>query len=274
MPSEENSAPSSYSLLNVNAKVLEMLYQDLAQPGVRQVGKALETVLGLGNTVLLPIKLGSEKLHLLYAANLEKYRQRLATVPEDQIVEVAPEIGVPILENLEKTTSERIRELYINLLANASIVDFVANTHPRFVSIIENVTADEVRVLELLQKSSIPFISIEMHVQLNNVAPEIRFASNTGIAVLHERATMLEKDASLFLPERARFYFQNLEGLGLLQSENQRFMLGNAYDTLLHSFSEVINEKINDATISVQKGSFQLTETGKLFLKACEEPKK
>lgn len=35
--------------------LLETVYADLAQSGTRQVGQALETVLGLGNTALLPL---------------------------------------------------------------------------------------------------------------------------------------------------------------------------------------------------------------------------
>ena len=47
-------------------KVLRLFYHDFAQPGVRQVGKALSTVLGLGNTALLPVKLVNDKALALY----------------------------------------------------------------------------------------------------------------------------------------------------------------------------------------------------------------
>ena len=41
--------------------LLKEVYGDLAKPGVEQVGKALGTVIGLGNTILWPIALANEK---------------------------------------------------------------------------------------------------------------------------------------------------------------------------------------------------------------------
>lgn len=52
------------------------IYGDIARPGVRQVGKALETVIGLGNTILWPIALANEHSRMALENNLERYRKK------------------------------------------------------------------------------------------------------------------------------------------------------------------------------------------------------
>jgi hypothetical protein len=64
------------SLLGIDTKILTLVYDDLAKPGVQQVGKALSTVLGLGNTALLPLKLANEKAQLWYTKHMEEYRRK------------------------------------------------------------------------------------------------------------------------------------------------------------------------------------------------------
>ena len=48
-------------------ELLASVYKDLASPGVRQVGKALETVIEMGALALLPVRLANE-----YARHWEK----------------------------------------------------------------------------------------------------------------------------------------------------------------------------------------------------------
>jgi hypothetical protein len=76
--------------------LLADIYGDLLRPGVRQAGKALETVVGLGNTVMWPIALANERARIALERNLEKYREQLEDVSEEKIVPVPPEVDVPI----------------------------------------------------------------------------------------------------------------------------------------------------------------------------------
>jgi len=46
--------------------LLKEIYGDLAKPGVSQVGKALSTVVGLGNTILWPVALLNERQKYLW----------------------------------------------------------------------------------------------------------------------------------------------------------------------------------------------------------------
>lgn len=258
----ENTTAITKSL--IDTKVLTTVYKDLARPGVQQVGQALATVLGLGNTVLLPIKLLNEKANALFSNHMEKYRQRLADIPAENIIEVAPEIGVPIIEKLEKTSNETISELYINLLANASNVDTVDATHPRFIPIIESLTSDEAKILESFRDPMYtPFITLVLN--------QRKVSDGDIIRIVNKQATLFEINDILSIPKNSKFYFKNLEGLSLIESYKDRQLVGNAYDALLKHFDEEINKPQDspEASITVEKGWYGLTEFGDMFLTAC-----
>ena len=258
-----------------------MVYEDLAKPGVQQVGKALSTILGLGNTVLLPVKLLNDKLQMRYAQYLESYRQQLAAIPEEKIIEVAPEIGVPIMENLEKTSNKTVAELYISLLTSASNIDLVANTHPRFVSIIENLTSDEVLILNKLNPyAKIYYITSNMIIDVFKTDSDPVAISRLlqsypqGIAMINRftRATTLEKTQVLALPDKAKFYFENLQGQGLIHSEETMQIQPKEQDELKQVFAEKLKLPQPQFTrLEFQYGWFELTTFGKLFMKACTE---
>ena len=112
--------------------LLREIYGDLARPGVQQVGKALGTVFGLGNTVLWPIHLANERSRIYLEKNLEDYRARLEHLPQEKVVPVAPEIGVPIAEKLTYVRDTKLADMYVTLLAKASNADFVWEAHPSF----------------------------------------------------------------------------------------------------------------------------------------------
>ena len=136
--------------------LLKEIYGDLAKPGVSQVGKALSAILGLGNTILWPILLFNERAKIALEENLEKYREQLKNIPNEQISKVPPELGVPIVEKLSYINDEQLSDLYINLLAKSSSIDFSHVAHPSFVNVINAFSPDEALLLQYI-KDDIPF---------------------------------------------------------------------------------------------------------------------
>ena len=134
--------------------LLKELYGDLAKLGVTQVGKALSSVIGLRNTVLWPIHMLNEKARLKLEANLDRYRELLKHIPEEDVVPVAPEVGVPIADKLGYVTDEALRTMYITLLAAASHVKTLRQAHPSFVHIIESMSPDEAALLKYLMQNN------------------------------------------------------------------------------------------------------------------------
>lgn len=141
-------------LVKATPNVLGMVYQDLAQPGVKAVGNALGTVLEFSASFLLPVKLLNEKFKLNFTKRLNEYREKLEQIPEDKQCEVHPQIGTPIMEKLSYTTNEEIADLFTTLLANASNIDMVNTAHPSFVNMIERLSPDEARILKYLHSAN------------------------------------------------------------------------------------------------------------------------
>ncbi len=141
--------------------LLTQIYGDLMKPGVAQAGKALSTVLGLGNTMLWPIQLLNERTRMALEANLERYRQKVAQIPEEKIAPVPPEVGVPIAEKLSYVTDPDLRELYTNLLAKASSTETRSQAHPSFVNVLNNLSPDEAQLVRQFQKQggAVPFVT-------------------------------------------------------------------------------------------------------------------
>lgn len=269
------------ALVNIDAKILSLAYKDLAQPGVQQVGKALSTVLGLGNTVLLPLKLVNEKAQLWFVNHMESYRKSLEQVPEELVAEVPPEIGVPILEKLEKTTNESLSALYINLLAGASVVATAGSAHPRYVQIIESLAPDEVRILDYMWKETphleLPFIKVtaRRYSEENQPSEPIEFTT-----ILKE-VTKLETSDYLAFPKNARLYLNNLIALGLVQKEVEDRTLADRtdYDFLRDHYEQEIDynvkafasvHKMPTVYSLIQQSYYQLTDLGVNFLRICK----
>ncbi|MDB5234383.1 MAG: hypothetical protein JWR44_1376 [Hymenobacter sp.] len=260
------AAGQAASTIAKDEELLRQFYKDLGQPGVKQVGKALATVLGLGNTVLIPLKMVNEKANALYTHHMEQFRKKMEQVPEEKTIEAAPEIGVPILENLGKTTNSVISNMYLNLLANASHIDLAKNAHPRFVSVIESLTRDDVTILE--SQHSYLYLTIEAHITLNYGGENLY-----GVTVPVNKGTIYHRPGILEFPENAEFYFANLRALGLLEAIDGKKPLvpsGDPFEQLKIAFAEEIKPgEMYSERKMVSEGSYVQTPFCWLFLRAC-----
>src|SRR3990172_1019024 len=183
--------------------LLKELYGDLAKPGVSQVGKALGSVLGLGNTILWPITLMNEKANIALKRNLEKYREQIKEVPEDELTEVPPEIGVPITEKLSYVTNEELSNLYVNLLAKASTFKTAESAHPSFVNIINNLSPDEALLLEQFRDTdALPYVEARLVKKDNRNLPLfdlIQYSKETHEPELKRRKIEITSFGQLFI---------------------------------------------------------------------------
>jgi len=243
--------------------LLKEVYGDLAKPGVSQVGKALSTVLGLGNTILWPLALLNEKAKMALDKNLENYRQQLESTPEDKIIEVAPEIGVPIAEKISYVTDEELSNLYINLLAKASTSDTSMSAHPSFVTIINNLCPDEALLLkEMRNNSGHPYLTARL--------VEI---SNGQWRLVGDLLTGLEDKVKLSFPNNTVAYLSNFEGLGLIQIRRDLTIakeeLYKDLESKYRPSCEEIQFNRETQRIDFTRGNIEITPFGKLFFKAC-----
>lgn len=247
--------------------LLKEIYTDLAKPGVTQVGKALGTVLGLGNTILMPLYLLNERVKAIVENNLEKFRASLEDVPEPEIVPVRPELGVPILEKLTYVSDDELSDLYVNLLSKASTVHTAGFAHPSFVYIINNLSPDEAVLLKLLRnQSSLPFVSTT----LQNKSYPFDFR------LIKDLCTTLEDKVQFSFGDNLEAYFSNLSGHGILDIRRDIHLADSArYEELETDYraqaeaTEWYKTIPEGRKLAFRRGKIEVTPFGRLFIDAC-----
>ena len=246
--------------------LLVEIYKDAAQPGVQQAGKALETVIGLGNTVLWPIALANQRSRMSLEENLRKYQRKLANVSTDDIIELAPEIGVPLAEKLSYVTDDHLSDLYVALLASASTSQTVELVHPSFVNVLNNMAPDEAILLQAFSGPEfvIPALSPCWRSEAEN---DTIYFSRANVLIPDEFTSSLRFMTSL------PAYLANLEGLGLLEIDPDATLSTavDAYDELEATWKARFAEKVvhADRTLRLRRGNISSTSLGEQFWRAC-----
>jgi len=243
--------------------VLKEIYGDLLKPGVRQVGSAIEAVLGLGNTILWPLHLLNQRARLNLQASLESYREKMAKVPIEQVVAPPPELAVPIAEKFPYLENEDIRELFTSLLTMASSSGTNHSAHPSFTNVINNLCPDEAQLLRnFVGTRAIPFV----YVRYVN-ARQDRF---TQICDIHIRT---KHGIRLTFKENLSAYISNLEGLGILKldrststlDEDQYLVLEGDVKTAFANYKAPDGYPIQQ----INKGRIDVTDFGIMFIRSC-----
>lgn len=252
-------------LVKAGSNVLGQFYQDLAQPSVKAMGRALATVFELCPNSLLSLKLWTEKRKLNFAKRLNEYKEKLEQIPEDKRCEVDTQIGTPIVEKLTYTTNDEIADLFTTLLANASNIDTVNRAHPAFVDIIGRLSEDEAKIIQHLQNVlEIPYCSFRA----------ISKNENGGFITIIDHATMLPYRVSLNFPQNISAYLSNLISLGVLSDEDGLFKVDDTeYDNICEKkgLSLLRQQYVPDRfkKIEVSKSYYKVTTFGQLFISAC-----
>lgn len=236
----------------------------LCFPAAEQAGKALGNIIGLFNTLTLPVKLFNEYSE----KNYKKYSEKIKDIPNEKIKEVEPEIGIPLMEKLSYTSNNDLAEAYINLLAKASNKDDVELVHPGFINKINSMSPDEIKILEYLKnKKDIEYIIYKVK---NNEATNF---------ILSHKLTGLENILQL-TSERIQLHIENLISLNILEDkEGAWFSNEEGYNRLIQFYKdEELNyvDKVEKETaygegrnLFIEKSYYNVTTIGRTFIKAC-----
>jgi hypothetical protein len=254
--------------------IIKLVYPDLAQPAVKKVGLALETVMELANTILLPIKLANENSRVYFQKHMDTYKEKLNKYSEDEIGVVPPEIGLNILDELLKVTNEDLANLFTNLLVNASLVEGSRHAHPSFINVIKSLGFDEAKVINYLSKNPDGIIYIRYE----------RVSHSTGSSIpLSLKINNLYKLVPLDFIENKEFYTNNLMNLGIIENvntfqtsrENEYQELANElkelesdYEKLIEEINQKENPKGNSQYLLVNRGRYRLSRYGDEFVKS------
>jgi hypothetical protein len=252
-------------LVKETPQILLTIYGDIAQPSVKKVGTALETVFEFSTSLLLPVKLLNEKFKINFEKRLNEYKEKIDQIPDEKLCEVNPQIGTPLIEKLSYTTNDEISNLFTNLLTKASSIDTVNLAHPGFIQLIERLSVDEARiVLHLNHKDHIPCISFRAHLK-----------DNKGFLEILKNGTMLQFEVELLFPENIKTYLDNLSSMGILDSSHDKYKMDEEiYNPLFEKYNyEQVNKSHIESDaydrVEKKKSYFQITDFGKAFIKAC-----
>ncbi len=250
------------------------IYKDLAQPGVKQVGTALETILSTSNTLLIPLKYLNELSNITFNKNMNRLKEKLANVPIEKIGNVSPEIGIPLLEKLFYVTNEELSELFLNLLKRASLKDEAHLAHPNFANVLSSISPDEAKLINFYRGNPIPFISLS----INKTEKKENMTWNT-VERLNMNFSAIEKKIDLIFPSNFHIYNTNLFCLGIVDAMGYTSVASEAHIELLELHKKEISEQkkaieekyIHDETkkVVLEYGEIKFTDFGKMFINAC-----
>ena len=263
---EPESGKEILGLIKQTPQILTMIYSDAAQPSVKKLGQALETVFEFSSSFLLPIKLLNEKFKINFEKRLEDYRKKIEEIPDDKLCDVNPQIGTPIIEKLSYTTNDEIADLFTTLLSKASNIDTVNQAHPSFVQIIERLSVDEARiVLFLKDQEFIPYVSFRAHLK-----------DNKGYNSIREKVTLITSQLSLEFPNNIDVYMENLCSLGLLIDMDGTYKTDEEiYKPIIESYNfDQLNEMYKSVgydQVKTNKSYYQISNLGKLFITAVKK---
>jgi len=213
-----NGLDSTIKSITENKELLRLIYTDLAQPGVRQVGQAIETILGLGNTFLLPIRLANESASAVFRKNMEKFRKSLEGVSIESIQPLSPELGVPVLDHLSYISDDKLSDMFVALLHRAAQKSASDEAHPGFISIIASLCPDEALLLEALSPLAINRYANYAIRLLGGTPARPEYADLAYNRITYRLDPHILNKAALQFPDYAAVYIDNLTRLGLIET--------------------------------------------------------
>jgi len=262
--------PKINALVNLQTKVVDKTYNDLLSKPSKKAGNALATIVNVGNTMLWPIKWVNERTRIYFENNLKKYEQKLENISEEKITEVPTEISMPILERFVYTSNEELSNAFVNLLASASSTDTINTAHPGFIQLIDRISPDEAILLKHFKSNpAVPALSIRHH---NNPKEKEQY-----IFVLKDKTGLDVKVPDIRFPENLNIYLNNLESLGLIHYSDYYYIeLDKEFELIEKQYSKLLKDQFNEYELKdlnrvkrEDKGMYELTDFGKLFISAC-----
>jgi hypothetical protein len=265
------------------------VYQDIAQPAAKEIGTALQTVAKTIHIALAPLSAMVWGYDRIKDYLEQALTDKLKGVPPEKIITPNPAVAGPAIEALRFTAHEpSLRELYANLLATSMDSETAQYSHPAFIEIIRQMTADEGRIIALLALEN----SYNMKTWVADTKDDRRI-------ILISKNIALSEKASCSFGDLIPIYLVNLRRLGLIeiqpeviraylphQDEPYFFCVGGrresenmisdseVFKTIEHLFpdkGELKKDEIAYLMINIEP--IILTHLGQQFCSACVLPK-
>jgi len=235
-------------------KVLPAVYNDLLSPATQELGDGLLTIAKAVKIALAPIEAtvwGYDKIkEWLSLTVTEKLAKRKATSIKTPPISISG----PLILNMMFTSEEPdLRELYANLLASAMDEKTSDKAHPSFVTVIQQLTSDEAKIINYIAtiEKDFPYWSGNSDAKIgseNDVWEQIRkVCVNSDIKYL----------------ENYRFYIENLIRLRIFKYQTENGQIEH------HNGGSDENTDWDPYYTMKEYETIELTDFGRMFIDAC-----
>ena len=234
--------------LGVPLEVLKEAYGDLLQPALQSLGQgALLDLARAVNAAFSPFAgigwLHEQLRQWLPLALLKRFQQ----TPPEAVQPPRPHIAGPLLLHLVFLQEEDVlREMFADLLASEMDDRMRAGVHPAFVSVLQQLTADEARILRLLSHE--PHLVSSLRDGGSLVSPNLRNIQG-AFRFLAERAGVEAPDNSpSYLDNLIRLRVFSLETRSSLKEDWPASIRGGAQSLLLPDTTLAVNLEVELTT--------------------------
>jgi len=242
------------------------VYQDAIQPVAKEIGKSLQTVGGLVNLALEPVRGMVYGYDLIKARLNRRLEDKLRGTKKENIIQPPLNVVGPLVQQYRYVESDKeLSDMFVNLLANAMDKEHVKKAHPSFVNIISALSPDEAKLIKFMRSETI-LPKIDINVQL---------VGKPGTVLLYANFTIFGEKSHLAYPDLTPSYIGNLIRLGLIDIPPLEAYTDNSlYEPLkLHPFVKNFEVQLSkqNMTIVLNEGSIRITDFGRMFMDAVLE---
>jgi hypothetical protein len=263
-------------ILDATGQVLKMVpeaYSDVAQPAAKQTGSLLARIPHAINAALSGVDIWIAKREYAVDETKKLLAKKLENVDPEKIVPPEPYVAVPAIQAISYSMdSEKLRDMYANLLANSMNSDKKDNVHPGFVEIIKQMSPLDAENLALFKGNGFPIAEYR-----KTLVKGTYFILQTNVFLGNEFRNDLEEQATSL---------SSLAHLGLIE-----LSFDDAFDNeeIYQSFSKTqlylnLKQEIQAPTsggyvsprddrlikeITVQRGRASPTPLGEAFISVC-----
>lgn len=218
------------------------IYEDLAQPAIRETGAALGSVAKVARFALAPIDYLAS-----FQDRWQRYLKRLSEkVPEERLLEPDPQVAGRIIEGLRYADEDGIiAEMFLNLLARALDKNRVGEAHPAFPLIVNQLSPDEALFLFLVKDYLIK--------RTERVVTDV---SSTVGDIQSSGSYAVPPNTPFSFPGHLDIYYNHLHSLNLIKGE------------IISEPTEHFSER-SGRQITTVNSMVCFTPFGKLFARAC-----
>lgn len=222
-------------------KLMIEIYKDALSPGMKVLGQVGEDLAKAAKLIALPITYTAR-----LSEKIDTVLQKINNIPEEQRVNVHPQISVPLMDFMPLIDNENgneLWELFENIFVNSADSHRVGFVHPAFCQILAQLTKDEAYILKCLKTS--PFV----------VKDELIYNAKTNKFTGREYISCGIPFNETINEESFNIYYEHLHSLMLIE------------------WPVIKEEPKRDASgvqiASVRDSLIRLTSFGTLFMNAC-----